>query len=135
VVSDESTTFCDDGLTFTAAALYGATVHVTLAAGQQISATMTADFGGDNAAPSGNLYLNVCYMPDGGALLVDSNTFFGPLAAGPGTLQPFTLERSFTGLAAGGYTVGLCACVSGTNPAVTLWNTNFSTAEVRVFQQ
>ena len=134
VISDESTTFCN-GVDFTAIALYGATVDVTLAAGQEISATMTADFGGDPAGPSGNLFLNVCYMPQGGALVFDINTYFGPLAAGQGTIQPFTLERSFTGLAPGAYTVGLCACVGGSDPALTSWNTNFSTAEVRVFQQ
>jgi hypothetical protein len=142
VISDESTTFCDDGAGFTAAALYGAEANVTLAAGQLISVTATADFGGDIPGPSsspysGNLYLNVCYM-QGGALVIDSNKFFGPLAAAAGTIQPFTLERSFSGadaLAPGTYTVALCACVSGTDPALTAWNTNHSTVEVRVFQQ
>jgi hypothetical protein len=119
--------------------LYGATVDVTLGANQQISATMTADFGGDVSVNSSNLYLNLCYMPQGGALVVDDK-FFGPLAAGAGTDQTFSLTRSFAGLAAGTYTVGLCACVFDQDPTLpdanwTHWNTAFSWADVRVFQQ
>ena len=134
MISQPPATTCD-GVDFTAIALYGATVDVTLAAGQQISATMTADFGGDITGPSGNLFLNVCYMPIGGAIVFDALTYFGPLAAAGGTIQPFTLERSFTGLAPGTYTVGLCACVGGSDLTLASWNTSFSSADVRVFQQ
>jgi hypothetical protein len=125
-----------DGVNFGAAKLYGATATVTLAANQQIAVAATSDFGGgDPTVPSGNLFLNVCYEPQGGALVFDEN-YFGPLSSAPGTLQAYSLTRSFSGLAAGTYTVGLCACVYNGNPSVnTNWNTDFSFADVRVFQQ
>jgi hypothetical protein len=115
-------------------AFYGATVdNVAIAAGQQVEATMSADFGADATGPSGGLFVDVCYQQQGGNLTNDGS-FFGPLAAAQSTMLPFSVKKSFTGLAAGTYSFGMCACVDGNDPNAGTWATDFTWAEVRVLR-
>ncbi len=116
---------------------YGATVSVTLAANQTIDATATASVGGGSAPVTTGLFMNMCYQqtaPAGGALVLD-DAYFGPLSAAKDTLMPVSLTKSFAGLLAGTYTVGMCACVDGTNPTTSAWAEDYSWINVRVFQQ
>jgi len=125
----------------TGMAFYGATVDVTLSANQQINAAATVNVGGDPLGRSGNLYVNVCYQPQGGALVADAD-YFGPLAAAQNTMMPVSVTRSFSAgttapnLAPGTtYTIGLCACVDSADRTITSWQTDYSWMNVAVFQQ
>jgi hypothetical protein len=113
---------------------FGVTSGVSLGNNQSLSVSGTVNLGAD-LTPVSNLSLNVCYQPATGPLVADGE-FLGtpglaPLQLPAGSLVPFSLSRSWDGLLAGTYTVGLCGCIDGTDP----WVSDWSWLTVKVSQQ
>jgi hypothetical protein len=103
----------------------GVTADVHLAADQTLGVLGTVNLGSD-LTPVSNLSMNVCYQPNGAAIVADGEFLgtpgFAPLQLPAGSLMPFSLARSWGGLLPGDYKVGLCGCVDGTDPWITDWS-------------
>jgi hypothetical protein len=120
----------------------GVTASATIAQGQKMVVSGMVDLGAGAAAVS-NLTMNVCTQAAGQATPTSDANFVGdvlgtPLKSAANTIVPFSLTRTFTGngnpanseIVPGTYTVGLCACVLGTD----VWTTDFSWLTVTVTQ-
>jgi len=115
-------------------ALFGAAANIVLGTNQVMTVSGTADIGASVAV--GNLTLNLCYQPVGGDIsaLTDFDYFGFPgnfLTLPANTFMPYSMTRTFSGLAAGTYDVGLCGCIDGTDP----WVTDWTWVNVQVFQR
>jgi hypothetical protein len=111
------------------------TVTVTLAANQMITASSTVNLGA-GISPVTHLTLNLCHQLAGGTIsAATDNDYLGYpgawLTLPAGTSMPFSITRSFTGLAPGTYEIGLCGCVDGTDA----WVSDYAWLSVQVFQQ
>jgi hypothetical protein len=114
--------------------LFGAPANIVLGANQVMTVSGSANIGASVAVS--NLSLNLCYQPVGGAIsaLTDFEYFGYPgnfLTLPAGTFMPFSMTRTFSGLPAGTYDVGLCGCIDGTDA----WVTDWTWVNVQVFQQ
>jgi hypothetical protein len=112
------------------------TATVVLGANQTITASSSLTLG-SGASPVTRLSLNLCYQDKAGgsiSALTDSNYFGLPgawLSLPASANMPFSITRSFTGLAPATYEVGLCGCIDGTDA----WVTDWGWLSVQVFQQ
>jgi hypothetical protein len=99
------------------------------ATNQAVTVSGTANLGAGATAVS-NLSLNLCYQGTTGAPAISTQIeqFNGFGYAGlylglpAGAFMPFSMTRTFSGLAADTYTVGLCGCIDGTDAWITDWS-------------
>jgi hypothetical protein len=83
----------------------GSIVNVTLTAGQALMGSVTTSLSATSATTA---YLGLCYQLGAGSLTTFTDDYHADVSIGT-ILQLYTISSVTTGLAAGSYTVGMCA--------------------------